>query len=236
MTEKANEMEKSHTHEGHRKRLRAKLLSSQFDYLCAHELIELLTFYTIPRKDTNALAHEILNHFDGNFSAVFDAAPGELRKIPGVGDNTVGLILLITCILRELEKEKLKKMTSLTTREEIAEYAVGLFAGHQKEAFYAIFLNNAGKVIAHEKISDGSVSEITIEPRKIVESALKFPKTKQVILVHNHPSGNLSPSGADLDTTRLLTRALNTVDIRVKDHVIVSGSRSYSFSENELLF
>lgn len=230
------ENKSKHHHDGHRQRLRSKLLSAQFDYLCPHELMELLTFYAIPRKDTNDLAHEILSYYGNQFSAVFEAEPGDLKKIPGVGENTAALITLVRCIMREIENERRKEKQVLKTAEEIFEYAVSLFSGHQKEVFYAIFLNNAGKVIACEKISEGSVSEISIEPRKIVEQALKYPKTKRVILSHNHPSGNLLPSGADIDTTRLITRALNTVDIRVEDHVIVSGHRCYSFLEHELLY
>lgn len=223
-------------HGGHRQRMRAKLLSGQADVLCPHELIELLTYYSIPRRDTNELSHEILNYFSGNFSAVFEADAGELRKIPGVGENTVALIALIKRIMREIETEKLRERPTLSTPEEMADYVSGMFFGHQNEVFYAVFLNNGGKVIAYEKIVDGSISEIPVEPRKILEAALKYPKTKQVILAHNHPSGNIQPSGSDMDATRLITRALNTVDIRVKDHIIVSGRRYYSFLENDLLF
>lgn len=223
-------------HGGHRQRMRAKLLSGQADVLCPHELIELLTYYSIPRRDTNTLSHEILNYFNGNFSAVFEAAPGELRKIPGVGENTVALIVLMKRIMREMETERLREKPVLSTPEEMADYVSGMFFGHQNEVFYAVFLNNGGKVIAYEKIVDGSISEIPVEPRKILEAALKYPQTKQIILAHNHPSGNIQPSGSDIDTTRLITRALNTVDIRVKDHIILSGRRYYSFSENDLLF
>ena len=223
-------------HEGHRTRMRSKLLSSQFDYLCPHELLELLTFYSIPRRDTNDLAHEILDYFNGNFCAVFEADPSELKKIPGVGDNTAALISLVKCVMREMEKEKLKEKKVLKTTEEIADYVTGLFFGHQNEVFYAVFLDNSSKIIAYEKILEGSINEIPVEPRKIVEAALKYPKTKQVILTHNHPSGNIQPSGSDVDTTRLITRALNTLDIRVKDHIIVSHHRYYSFCDNELLY
>ena len=236
MTEPKKKSVQTSAHDGHRKRLRSKLLSSQFDYLCQHELLELLTFYSIPRRDTNELAHTILNYYGNNFSAVFEAGPGEIAKIPGVGENTAALIALVRCIIRELEKEKLKELQVLSTTEEIGEYVTCLFSGHRNEVFYAIFLNNNNKVIAYTKITEGSVNEITVEPRKIVEEALKFPKTKQVILAHNHPSGNIVPSGADMDTTRLITRALNALDIRVKDHLVVAGHQYYSFLENELLF
>ncbi len=236
MSDNTKDKKLQNHHEGHRSRMRSKLLSAQFDYLCPHELLELLTFYSIPRRDTNDLAHEILNYFGGSFSAVFEATPAELQKIPGVGENTAALISLVNCILREMEKEKLKETKVLKTTEEIADYVTGLFFGHQNEVFYAVFLNNSGKIIAYEKILEGSVSEIPIEPRKIVEAALKYPKTKQVVLTHNHPSGNIQPSGSDIDTTRLITRALNTLDIRVKDHIIVSAHRYYSFFENELLY
>ncbi len=226
----------SHHHDGHRQRLRSKLLSAQFDYLCPHELMELLTFYSIPRKDTNELSHEILAYYGNRLSAVFEADPGDLKKIPGVGENTAALITLVKCIMREIETERLKETKVLKTAEDIQEFAVSLFSGHLNEVFYVVFLNNAGKVIAYEKVFEGSVSEISVEPRKIVEQVLKYPKTKRVILAHNHPSGNINPSGADIDTTRLITRALNTVDIRVEDHVIVSGHRCYSFLEHELLY
>lgn len=225
-----------HHHEGHRKRLRSKLLSSQYDSLYPHELLELLTFYAIPRRDTNELAHTILNYYNGNFSAVFEADADDLKKISGMGENTAALITLVKCIMREIEKEHLKEVQVLKSYEQISDYVTHLFAGHQKEVFYLVLLDNSDKVIAYEKVFDGSVSEISIEPRKIVEKALKFPKTKRVILAHNHPSGNLTPSGADIDSTRLIIRALNTVDIRVVDHIIVCGRRCYSFSENDLLY
>ena len=236
MTDNKKANQTTNLHSGHRERLRSKLLSAQFDYLCPHELLELLTFYSIPRRDTNEIAHRILSYFNQNFSAVFEASPSELKKIEGVGEQTAALIVLVKCIMREMEQGKLREKRILKTTEDVAGYVLSLFAGQTNEAFYAVFLDNAFKVIAYEKIADGSVSEIAVEPRKVVESALKFPKTKHVILSHNHPSGNLTPSGSDLDTTRLITRALNTVDIRVKDHLIVSGHRYYSLVENDMLY
>lgn len=223
-------------HTGHRSRMRSKLLSGQTDYLCPHELLELLTFYSIPRQDTNKLAHDMLNYFNGSFSAIFEADSSKLQKIPGVGENTVALIALVNAIQRELEKERLKEKKSLQTTQDYVDYLSALLFGYTNEVFYAVFLNNNNKVIAHEKIIEGSISEIPIEPRKIAEAALKYPKAKYVVLAHNHPSGNIQPSGSDIDTTRLITRALNTLDIRVKDHLIIHGNRFYSFAEHNLLY
>ena len=228
MTEHKNSLSSKDVHHGHRQRLRSKLLSSQFDYLCQHELLELLTFFSIPRRDTNELAHTILNYYGNQFSAIFEATPGELEKIPGVGENTAALITLVRCIIRELEKEKLKEIHALTTTEEIGEFAIRLLSGYRNEAFYAIFLNNNHKVLSYTKITEGSVNEITIEPRKIVEEALKFPKTTQVVLAHNHPSGTAQPSQADLDVTRRIGSALYMIGIRLVDHLIFAGAGAFS--------
>lgn len=223
-------------HAGHRQRMKAKLLSAQFDQLYSHELLELLLFYAIPRKDTNELAHQLLAYYNGSFQALLEADPKDLMKLDGVGENVAALIVLIRSILRETEKQRLSEKRSLNVLSDIVEYTTALFSGYQKEVFYIICLNNAGKVLAYEKISEGGINQIMMEPRAVLEAALKYRQTKQVILAHNHPSGNIAPSGSDIDATRAITLALNTVGIQVKDHIIVSNHRYYSFAENSMLY
>jgi DNA repair protein RadC len=207
------------THGGHRDRVKNKYLSIGIDNLYNHEILELLLFYAIPRKDTNEIAHRILEKYN---------------TISGVGKNAATLIALAGDILRVVQKDKLKGKPLLDTTEKAGEFIKNLFCGYNHEVFYAVFLNTRSKVTAYEKICEGTINELPVYPRNIVQAALRN-NAYAVILAHNHPGGILSPSGADVDSTRVITKALNSIDIKLRDHIIIAGDKFSSFMEMGLL-
>lgn len=221
------------THSGHRERLKNKYLSIGIDDLYNHEILELLLFYAIPRKDTNEIAHRILEKYN-TISGVFEASPKDLAQIMGVGKNAATLISLAGDIVRVVQKDKVKGKPILDTTKNAGDFIKNLFCGYNYEVFYAVFLNTRSKVIAYEKICEGTINELPVYPRNIVQAALRN-NAYAVILAHNHPGGSLSPSGADMDSTRVITKALNSIDIKLRDHIIVSGEEFISFMEMGLL-
>jgi DNA repair protein RadC len=221
------------THSGHRDRLKNKYLSIGIDNLYNHEILELLLFYAIPRKDTNEIAHRILEKYN-TISGVFEASPKDLALISGVGKNAATLISLAGDILRVVQKDKIKGKPLLDTTEKAGEYIKNLFCGYNHEVFYAVFLNTRSKVISYEKICEGTINELPVYPRNIVQAALRN-NAYAVILAHNHPGGTLAPSGADVDLTRVITKALNSIEIKLRDHIIIAGEKFSSFMEMGLL-
>lgn len=221
------------THGGHRDRVKNKYLSIGIDNLYHHEILELLLFYAIPRKDTNEIAHRILEKYN-TISGVFEASPQDLAQISGVGKNAATLISLAGDILRVVQKDKLKGKPLLDNTDKAGEFIKNLFCGYNHEVFYAVFLNTRSKVISYEKICEGTINELPVYPRNIVQAALRN-NAYAVILAHNHPGGILAPSGADVDSTRVITKALNSIDIKLRDHIIIAGDKFSSFMEMGLL-
>ena len=221
------------THGGHRDRVKNKYLSIGIDNLYHHEILELLLFYAIPRKDTNEIAHRILEKYN-TISGVFEASPQDLAQISGVGKNAAILISLTGDILRAVQKDKTRGKPVLDSTEKAGEFIKNLFCGYHHEVFYAVFLNTRNKVISYEKICEGTINELPVYPRNIVQAALRN-NAFAVILAHNHPGGILTPSGADVDSTRVITKALNAIDIKLRDHIIIAGDRFSSFLEMGLL-
>ena len=220
-------------HEGHRERLKNKYLSAGIDNLYHHEILELLLFYAIPRRDTNEIAHEILKKYN-TLSGVFEASPKDLAQIEGVGNNAATLIAFVGDILRVIQTDKNKGMAVLDATAKAGAFAKNLFCGFKNEVFYVICLNARNKVLAYEKICEGTINEIPIYPRLIVQAALRS-NAFSVILSHNHPGGTLSPSGADMEATRQIKKALSAIDIKLRDHIIIAGEEFSSFAEMGVL-
>lgn len=221
-------------HSGHRARVREKIiLGGSFDNMLDHEFLEFILFQSIPRGDTNPLAHRILDKF-GNLNRVFEASYLELMQVEGVGEATA---LHITTYL-----EGVKRYLKGTTAQNkyfndttcIKEHFQALCMGNRYECAYAAFLNKSRALIKTEKLSEGSVDTTGLYIDKVVELAL-FHKAKYVIIAHNHTSGNVNPSPQDVLNADLTLSALLDVRKSLLDFVIVDHLNSFSFLDNGII-
>lgn len=220
-------------HEGHRKRLKERFLKEGLDSFEPHQVLELLLFFSIPRRDTNEIAHGLLKKY-GSLSGVFEADLKDLSQTPGIGENSAYLLTLIPDLSRRYFNDKWRDKPELNSSTKAGQYAVSLFAGRPYEVFYIICLDAQNKVNYAEMVCEGTINEAPVYPRLIVESALRH-KANTVILAHNHPGGSLNPSRADIEATNRIRIALEAISIKVVDHIIVCGSKYVSFAERGLL-
>lgn len=217
-------------HEGHRQRLRDKFKKGK-ELFNEHELLELLLGYSIARKDTNALAHKLIDEF-GSLYNVLNAPVELLTRVDGIGETTANLLLL-TGYLSSINKPTSKKV-QLTNILETKEFVTQLFKNADHEIFYILYLDAKRNVIGSTKLDDGETSKVTINFDKFSEGIVKF-KPKSVVVVHNHFSKFPSPSEDDDKATAKIYTFLNFHKISLLDHVIVSGSEVYSyFYDNRL--
>lgn len=214
-------------HQGHRERLKNRFLNEGgFENFEEHNILELLLFYTIPRKDTNELAHRILDRF-GSLSAVFDAPLEELTKVDGVSKNTACLFKAIVPAARAYSKSKYVTPPSMSNFAEASEYLLGKYLGVTEEMFAVVSLDNRNAILSFDVVAKGAIDNVNIDTRKMVNMLINN-KATSAMLVHNHPSGFAVPSQADLSQTRELVETLYRVGIRVVDHIIVAENRCVS--------
>jgi len=216
-------------HAGHRARLRRRFLDEGLDTFEDHQVLELLLFYAIPRRDTNEVAHMLLRRH-GSLSGVLDADPKDLADNEGIGEGAATLLALIPAVARRYQHDRCQhRQSSLKSTEQAAEFIVPLMVGRANEVFYVVCLDTQLRVIVPALVSRGSVSQAHVEPRRVVEASLRH-KAHAVILAHNHPTGTAKPSTADHGVTKTLVDALGLIGIRVLDHIIVAGESWFSFS------
>ncbi len=220
--------EKSAVHEGHRKRLKEKFLSVGADELADHELVELLLYYAIPRKNTNEIAHDLINEF-GTLSEIFDADVESIEKIEEVTRHTAIMFKLMSACVKRYINDRNNIANVRLTPMNIDTYIKNLFYGHTREIAYVVFLDSKCIVRKVKKLSSGTINETPFYPREIVTLAVneRFP---YMIIAHNHPSGNAIPSESDLRITKVIEQALSFVEVRLVDHVVVSGEEVTSIA------
>lgn len=207
-------------HKGHRERLKQRFLEEGLDNFTDIQALELLLFYAIPQKDTNPIAHELLDRF-GSLSRVLEAEPEELKKVPGISDHSATLLKLVTELGRYYQVDCAQRVEVLTTLDACGAYLVPRFFGRTKETVFLLCLDAKCKVLCCREVGEGSVNSASISIRKIVETALAANATT-VILAHNHPSGVALPSGEDVQTTRRVAAALSAVEVHLADHIVVA--------------
>ena len=219
-------------HAGHRQRLKERFLKDGLDHFEEHQVLELLLFYGIPQRDTNEIAHELIRKF-GSLSKVLEATPEELCEVKYVGDNVTTLFQLITAVARYYQVNCAMREVILPTIDACGKYLVPYFYERQNETVFLLCLDAKCKVLCCEKVGEGGVNSAGVPIRKIVELALKNNATS-AILAHNHPSGLAIPSGEDVQTTRRLAVALDTVDITLADHIVVADDDYVSMTQSGL--
>ena len=207
-------------HGGHRERIRERFRREGLDSFTDIQVLELLLFYCISRKDTNPIAHGLLDRF-GSLSQVLEAPVEELRKVPGVGDHTATFLHLITEAGRFYLVNRSSQEKILPTLESCAEFMLPFFFGRKVETVFLLCLDAKCKVLCCREIGEGSINAAGISVRRVVETALNAGATT-VVLAHNHPSGLALPSTEDIQTTRRVAMALSAVEIQLADHIVVA--------------
>lgn len=226
-------MAPSSTHDGHRERLRQRYAANKLDDFAPHEVLELLLTYAIPRVDVNPISHALIRRF-GSLSSVLEASPEELQQVEGVGARAAALISMMVPLFQQYERSKLTPKCRLDRYDQVMDYCRTLFMGAMDEEFYVITLDAKLNVIAAEKVSRGTPTQVAIAPRVVVREALRR-NAVGVVIAHNHPSGAAYPSQEDLDVTRDIQAALDSVEIRLYDHVIIAQNERYSFQRHGVL-
>ena len=207
-------------HKGHRDRLKQRFLEEGLDNFTDIQVLELLLFYAIPVKDTNPIAHALLDHF-GGLTQVLEADVEELKKVPGIKDHAATLLALVTQLCRYYQVNSAQNTRILATLEDCGRYLVPRFFGRNRETVFLLCLDAKCKVLCCKEIGEGSVNSAAVSVRKVVETALAANATT-VVLAHNHPSGIAVPSNEDIQTTQRIAAALHAVEIYLADHIVVA--------------
>lgn len=218
---------------GHRDRVKNRFISDGLENFAPHNILEILLFYSIPRKDTNKIAHNLIKHF-GSLSNVIDAEYEELVKIDGITKNTATLIKLIPAISSHYLKEKASVDGILNTVEKMGEFLKPFYIGKTTECVYCIAFDSKLKTIKCELMFEGSVNAVSITNRKVVEFAA-INKASIVVLSHNHPNGVAIPSQADIKTTVRLKDALALIEVVLLDHIIVVDDDFVSMRDSKII-
>ena len=209
-------------HEGHRQRLKNKFLENGFQGFEPHNILELLLFYSIPRKDTNEIAHRLLNEF-GSLKNVFNANFEDLIKVNGISENSATLIKMLPLIAKEYTDASFKEVPVFDTAQKIGEFFVNKYVGEKNEIVYAMLLSNKFELLSLVKVHEGSVNSAWVSTRKILDAVVKH-NAPMLVLAHNHPEGTVCPSMDDINTTASLSSAFETFDIKLVEHFVVAGN------------
>ena len=206
-------------HDGHRQRLKQRFLEEGLESFTDIQVLELLLFFSVPRQDTNPIAHALLDHF-GSLYQVLEAPVEELRKVKGVGEQSALLLSLMNDVARYYQVDRTMREKILPTVQACGEYLVPFFFGRYVETVL-LCLDAKCKVLCCKEVVQGSVNSAGISVRKIGETALAANATTAV-LAHNHPSGIAVPSSEDVQTTCRVAMAVNAVEIQLADHIVVA--------------
>ena len=225
------ENKKENPHEGHRQRMKNRFLKHGLDNFEDHQVLEVLLFYAVPKKDTNELAHTLLNEF-GSLDKVFEADYDDLIKIKGVGENIASLIKFSQMLSRRYISSTFdyEGTVRLNDPNKLTDYCRNLFKGEKKEIVYAIALDDELFFIDKMKISEGIANKVELPFRKLTEFAFKC-NCSRIVLTHNHPNGSMLASRADIEVTENIADMFSSVDIELLDHIVVGRNGASSIRE-----
>lgn len=207
---------------GHRERLRDRFRKGSADSLPDYELLELLLFYALPRRDTKDLAKRLVARF-GSFAEVLNAPETQLKEVNGAGESVATLFRLMRTASVRLAKAEIKERPLLTSWNEVLAYLKAAQGFEHREQFRILFLDKKNRLIADEVQGQGTIDHTPVYVREVVKRALEL-SSSAIILVHNHPSGDPTPSRADIDMTKQIVDAARPLGVVVHDHVIVGRS------------
>ena len=224
--------ETPHYH-GHRERLRERFRKSGADALSDYELLELALFAALPRRDTKPLAKSLLKTF-GSFAEVIHAPEARLREVEGIGEASIFQLKLIAAAATRVAKGEVKRRRALSSWNDVIVYCRTSMAFADKEQFRILFLDKRNQLISDEVQQTGTVDHTPVYPREVIKRALELSATA-IILVHNHPSGDPTPSQADIQMTKQIVAVASTLGIAVHDHIIVGKDGHVSLKGSRLI-
>lgn len=219
-------------HDGHRERLRDRFIKEGLDHFTQEQVLELLLFYSIPRQDTNEIAHDLVDYF-GSLHQVLEAPVQELQKVEGIGERSAVLLRLIAEFSRYYQVNRAINEKILNSIEACGRYLVPRFVGRRNETVFLLCLDAKCKMLCCREISEGTVNAAGVSVRKVVETALAV-NASSVVLAHNHPSGMALPSTEDVVTTRRIAAALRAVDVILVDHLVISDDDYVSLRQSNM--
>ena len=214
-------------HSGHRQRLRDRFLNAGPDALADYEILELALFRTFSRKDTKPLAKALLARF-GTLSDVLAADASELNKIDGIGPTTIADLKVIKALAEQVGREQLRDRPVLSSWQSLIDYCRTAMAHEPREQLRILFLDKKNRLIADEVQQTGTVDHAPVYPREVVRRALELSSTA-IIIIHNHPSGDPTPSDGDVRMTARIVEAAKHLGITVHDHIIIARNGHSSF-------
>jgi len=217
----------------HRHRLRERLTKAGRQAFADHEILELLLTYAIPRKDTKNIAKSLINRF-GSYSAVFNQPPERLREVEGVGPQVAVFLQAVRATMARYFEEGVENAIKIASPEDVADFVRLQLGAQQRECLMVMCLNNKKRLLYHATIIEGTVDRAPFYPREIIKVALLRDATG-IIMAHNHPSGDPTPSENDHCITQKLEALSREFDIKVYDHLIVTPRNAYSLKTGKLL-
>ena len=229
---RAEPEEIDHRH-GHRERLKARFRDAGADALPDYELLELLLFRSIPRRDVKALAKDLIRRF-GSFAEVLGAPEERLREIPGIGEAVATDLKLVRAAGLRMMKGEVRKKTVLGSWSQVIDYCRSAMAFETREQFRILFLDKKNALIADEVQQTGTVDHTPVYPREVIKRSLELSATA-LILVHNHPSGDPAPSSADVQMTKQINDIARPLGITVHDHIIIGKAGHASLRALKLI-
>ena len=236
----AEEEKTKNNAKGHRERVRKKFLENGFNGLEDYEVLEFLLFYVIPRKDTKAIAKELIKKFK-TLANVLKADTLELKTINGLGDVAITFLKMIGALPARIYKDELKNQklikddkNKITDKEVLLSFLRNKIGYEDVEKFYVIYLSSSNEVITFEESSSGTLDRSSIYPREIYKRVI-MENAKSIIIAHNHPSGNTCPSKCDIDITNEIAKGLKNFGALLIEHIIITRDSYFSFLEEGLI-
>ncbi len=223
-------MDKKSIHSGHRKRMRESFLERDFSIVPDHEILEILLFYAHSRKDTNALAHNLIESF-GSLENVLSAPYEELIKIDGIGENAAVLLTLFSKLAMRYVSS-IDSEESYKSDDEILTMLINRLANESNEKVLVALFDQRYKLINIVEITSGGINDATFRPRALMEPIFRC-NASRFILVHNHPQGFAVPSLADVNTTKRIKEVVSELDVVFEDHIIIAGKEWFSMKNSE---
>ncbi len=221
-------------HDGHREHMRRRFLEDGLEHFADHEALELLLYFAIPRRDTNPMAHALMDRY-GSLSAAMAAPIEDLQKVEGIGENAA---LLLKLVPRLCHKARLadahRQDLILNTAGRAGAYLMERFMDEKNEVVYQLCLDQKGKLLACKRLGEGGISSAPLDIRRLVENAI-LNSASAVILAHNHPSGLAKASEEDFAATEQARAALSTIGVPLSDHIIVADGDFVSLAESGFL-